>query len=223
MQARIHRSLAAGVLALLAITASAAPVDAASPGPPIHPEFGASVDIASRQMNPPRYPSEEARAGISGTTVLVVHVQATGVVSEVFVEKSSGNRNLDKAAIDAARTWRFNPGSELGKAVPGRVRVPVIFDMGASPLPDMSLPLPMWDETHPILTGAVECDTQLNRLLACANGKLAREAFEVLLRNADLLRRNLTTSTEQKQLLSQHCAADKDAHAARMIAMGCEP
>lgn len=223
MQTRIRRSLAAGIFALLAITARAAPVDAAAPGPPMHPEFGASVDIASRQLNPPRYPSEEARAGITGTTILVVHVQASGVVSEVFVEKSSGNGNLDKAAIDAARTWRFNPGSHLGKAVPGRVRVPVTFSMGASPLPDMSLPLPMWDETHPILTGAVECDAQLNRLLACSNSKLAREAFEALLRNADLLRRNLTNSTEQKRSLSQHCAANKDTYAARMIAMGCEP
>ncbi|HOK47141.1 MAG TPA: TonB family protein, partial [Bryobacteraceae bacterium] len=52
------------------------------------------VDPSSRAMNPPKYPPEEQRRGIQGTTVLVVSIDASGGVLDVEVEKSSGNRNL---------------------------------------------------------------------------------------------------------------------------------
>ena len=48
-------------------------------------------------------------------------------VLDVKVEKSSRNRNLDRAAMDAARKWRFNPGLRNGVKVGGDVRVPVNF------------------------------------------------------------------------------------------------
>ena len=47
---------------------------------------------------------------------------------DVKVEKSSRNRNLDRAAMDAARKWRFNPGLRNGVKVGGDVRVPVNFN-----------------------------------------------------------------------------------------------
>ena len=45
----------------------------------------------------------------------------------VAVEKSSRNRNLDRAAMDAARKWKFNPEMQNGVGVTSRVRVPVDF------------------------------------------------------------------------------------------------
>ena len=78
-------------------------------------------------MNPPNYPPEENRRGIGGTTVLIVSIDATGSVLEVSVEKSSGNRNLDREAVKAAKRWRFNPEVRDGKKVASRVRVPVDF------------------------------------------------------------------------------------------------
>ena len=91
------------------------------------PYIGSSVDPSSRAMNPPNYPPEERRRGIQGTTVLVVGIDAGGGVIDVSVEKSSGNRNLDREAVNAARRWHFNPEVKNGQKVAGRARVPVKF------------------------------------------------------------------------------------------------
>ena len=100
----------------------------APPAPPAPaPSIGASVDPSSRSMNPPKYPPAALRAGITGQVILVVDVDAQGNVTNVSVEKSSRNRDLDRAAIDAARRWRFNPEVRDGVPVAGRVRVPVDF------------------------------------------------------------------------------------------------
>ena len=102
----------------------------APPSPPAPVEsIGASVDISSKNMNPPKYPPAAARAGIQGTVVLVIDVDANGNVTNVSVEKSSRNRDLDRAAMDAARKWRFNAGQSGGQKTAGRVRVPVDFKM----------------------------------------------------------------------------------------------
>ncbi len=67
------------------------------------------------------------RRNISGTTVLIISIDATGGVLDVEVSKSSGNRNLDREAVKAARRWRFNPETRDGRKVASRVRVPVDF------------------------------------------------------------------------------------------------
>ncbi|KAF1703069.1 energy transducer TonB [Pseudoxanthomonas suwonensis] len=104
------------------------------PSPPAPPapvaDIAASVDISSKNMNPPRYPPAAARAGIEGEVILVIDVDANGNVTNVTVEKSSRNRDLDRAAIEAARKWRFNPATVGGQKSAGRVRVPVNFTLG---------------------------------------------------------------------------------------------
>ena len=54
--------------------------------------------------------------------------QVSGVL-DVEVERSSGNRNLDREAVKAARRWRFNPEVRDGKKIASRVRVPVEFKL----------------------------------------------------------------------------------------------
>lgn len=79
-------------------------------------------------MNPPKYPPTEARQGVGGTVVLIISIDGQGNVLDVSVEKSSRNRNLDRAATDAARSkWRFKPAMSGGRGVPSRVRVSVDF------------------------------------------------------------------------------------------------
>lgn len=90
----------------------------------------ASVDITSKNMNPPRYPPAAARAGIEGSVVLTIDVDGAGSVTNVAVEKSSRNRDLDRAAMDAARSWKFNPSIVDGRPTAGRISVPVDFSMG---------------------------------------------------------------------------------------------
>jgi protein TonB len=102
------------------------------PAPPtvaqaIPADVDAREDIPGRAMNPPKYPSQELRDGIGGSVMLLVTIDATGAVLNVTVKKSSRNRNLDRAAMDAARKWRFNPGRSGGQSVGGDVIVPVNF------------------------------------------------------------------------------------------------
>lgn len=56
-----------------------------------------------------RYPAREQRSGIGGVVRLRVEIAATGEVSNVTIATSSRNRNLDRAASDAAMRWRFRP------------------------------------------------------------------------------------------------------------------
>ncbi|UXW12682.1 energy transducer TonB [Xanthomonas oryzae] len=98
------------------------------PSPPAQPsDIGASVDISSKNMNPPKYPPAAFRAGIQGEVILIVDVDANGNVTNVSVEKSSRNRDLDRAAMDAARKWKFNASTVNGQKAAGRARVPVNF------------------------------------------------------------------------------------------------
>jgi protein TonB len=106
-------------------------VPAPPPAPPAPPapvaDIGASVDISSKTMNPPTYPPEERRRGVQGQVMLVITVDANGNPTDVQVEHSSGNRNLDREAVKAAKRWRFTPALRNGQKTGGRVRVPVDF------------------------------------------------------------------------------------------------
>jgi protein TonB len=61
--------------------------------------------------------------------MLKVLVGANGVPTEVTVEKSSGSRLLDQAAIEAVKTWVFNPGQKGGKPASGYALVPIDFNL----------------------------------------------------------------------------------------------
>jgi len=78
-------------------------------------------------LNPPKYPPAALRECVGGEVILIIDVDANGGVTNVSVEKSSRNRDLDRSAMDAARKWRFNPSVRNGAKAAGRVRVPVNF------------------------------------------------------------------------------------------------
>ena len=71
---------------------------------------------------PPEYPFEARRSKIIGSGVVVADVGfKTGIVTSVRMEKSTGSRILDRAALDAFRQWKFKPGTVR------RFRTPVKF------------------------------------------------------------------------------------------------
>jgi len=57
----------------------------------------------------PRYPHGARLRGVEGTTLLRVWVAPSGSVGTVEVERSAGDGDLDHAAADAVRDWRFEP------------------------------------------------------------------------------------------------------------------
>ena len=75
----------------------------------------------------PSYPATARRLGIEGTALLSVFVDAAGRVGEVVVKQSAGHPDLDRAAADAVRRWRFEPARRGAEAVAMWVELPVEF------------------------------------------------------------------------------------------------
>ena len=62
--------------------------------------------------------------------LLRVLVDVDGTPVSVTVESSSGNRNLDKAALQhVLKTWRFKPAMQDGQAVQAYGLVPIAFSL----------------------------------------------------------------------------------------------
>jgi protein TonB len=75
----------------------------------------------------PSYPHTARRLGIQGTTLLSVFVAADGRVADVVVKQSAGHPDLDQAAADAVRRWRFEPARRGSEVIAMWVLLPVEF------------------------------------------------------------------------------------------------
>jgi periplasmic protein TonB len=106
---------------------------AAAPSPPTAEQMAAIPIVPPRPVSAaagnrkPDYPAAAQRRQLEGRVVLRINVSASGIAEAVAVAASSGHPVLDQAALDAVRTWRFNPATRGGVAVPGIVDVPIQF------------------------------------------------------------------------------------------------
>jgi protein TonB len=75
----------------------------------------------------PAYPSSARRLGAQGTTLLNVLVADDGRVANVIITQSAGHPDLDQAAADAVRRWRFEPAKRGTENVAMWVQLPVEF------------------------------------------------------------------------------------------------
>jgi TonB family protein len=74
----------------------------------------------------PKYVDKARREKINGVVVLAMTVTAEGRVRDVKVIKSL-DTGLDKQAIAAVRTWRFEPATKDGKPVAVHLKTEVDF------------------------------------------------------------------------------------------------
>ena len=79
------------------------------------------------QMPPPRYPAAALRRGESGTVLVRVEVDTAGLPAGVALVQRSGSRDLDRAAMEAVREWRFQPAQRNGKAIAASLVIPIDF------------------------------------------------------------------------------------------------
>jgi periplasmic protein TonB len=75
----------------------------------------------------PTYPATARRARKEGTARLLVEVLADGRVGEIRIEASAGHQDLDRAATEAVRQWRFEPARRGVEPVASWVLLPVEF------------------------------------------------------------------------------------------------
>ena len=91
-----------------------------------------AAPVATSQPQPvstpsPTYPARALRNGEQGTVMVSAEISENGIPSAVEVARSSGSRQLDRAAVDAVRRWRFRPAMADGRPTTGRVQVPISF------------------------------------------------------------------------------------------------
>jgi periplasmic protein TonB len=75
----------------------------------------------------PRYPESARRQGAEGTTLLKIYVGDQGTVEDVLVARSAGHQDLDLAAMEAVKQWRFEPARQGQRPVAVWVMLPVRF------------------------------------------------------------------------------------------------
>ncbi|MFA4445196.1 energy transducer TonB, partial [Xanthomonas perforans] len=108
--------------------APGAPGPAGSAAPVNAPVAGGDRPVPIQgQMPPPRYPSAALRRGDAGDVVVRVDVDAAGNPGGVTLVQRSGSRDLDRAAMEAVRHWRFHPAQRNGQPVAGSMDIPFEF------------------------------------------------------------------------------------------------
>ena len=92
------------------------------------PLVQARSDIASLNNLRPVYPHAARLQGIEGRVLLLAHVLADGRCADVqHCNKPAVTPELDEAALNAVRRWRFIPAYRGQDAVDSRVIVPIRF------------------------------------------------------------------------------------------------
>lgn len=77
----------------------------------------------------PLYPNVSRRLGEQGTVLLRVFVTVAGEPAQIELKSSSGFPRLDRAALNAVRSWKFSPATRSDQAVDAWVLVPIRFSL----------------------------------------------------------------------------------------------
>jgi len=109
---------------LTAIFAAAAQTPSSSPAR-VGVHKGKAVAIYTPR---PAYPFDERGHRPTGRGIVVMEInRKTGWVTSARMEKSTGSKLLDNAALAAFRQWRFKPGTVR------RVRSPITYTVRGQP------------------------------------------------------------------------------------------
>ncbi|MEO7431422.1 MAG: energy transducer TonB [Dokdonella sp.] len=81
------------------------------------------------KLRPPRYPSSAAQRHAEGKAIVAVKVGADGVPTDLRIDVSSGDEELDGAALASVAEWRFNPRRCNGHPFVSMAKVPVDFSL----------------------------------------------------------------------------------------------
>ena len=91
---------------------------------------GGATSKATALFSPaPLYPAESRAAGEQGAVLLVAGVDASGRVTSVSVQKSSGFPRLDRAAQEAFRRYKLKPAMRNGQPIASTVEKSFRFNV----------------------------------------------------------------------------------------------
>lgn len=139
-----RRSVAAAALLALAAGCDRAPAPAADTlaAAPVVPD---SAPLLLNTELPVRYPGELFRQGVGGEVLLRLFIDSTGaaVPESTTVARSSGQPQLDSAALRGAAEMRFAPARRAGRSVAAALLVPVIFQRDTAATSAPAAPAPV--------------------------------------------------------------------------------
>lgn len=93
----------------------------------VREHLGTLAPVALPENQAPVYPETARRLKQEGTVIVLLDVSGWGEVTAVKLQRSSGFRTLDDAAVAAVRTWRFSPARDGEASVRTEVTLPVVF------------------------------------------------------------------------------------------------
>ncbi len=122
------------------VQATTEPTPAADPGPatpvadpaPAKDSGGKMFSAALADAGgcaKPDYPARAARNGETGTVALALLIGTDGRVSDSRVQRSSGSRELDRAAQQALSLCTFKPAMNNGAAEPGWGQIAYVWTL----------------------------------------------------------------------------------------------
>lgn len=79
----------------------------------------------------PPYPQQARAQRLEGVVLVLVSVDTEGRVTGVSLRAGSGHAILDRAALEAVRTWRFTPARQGDRVIPANVELPIRFQFSA--------------------------------------------------------------------------------------------
>ncbi len=103
-----------------------------APPTPRDAQANTSPEPVEGACPPPIFPKIAQLRGWSGTVYLWIDVSASGTVTDVRIDTSSGHKILDEAAMKAVRDWRFTPAVSAGVRTSVTVRKPIEFSLGGA-------------------------------------------------------------------------------------------
>lgn len=111
----------------LTLTALACTILVACAPAPDAPPAEPPTELMAVATPPPAYPEALACDDVGGQTVLAVKVGTDGRPSDVRVKQSSGQPQLDAAAVEGVKAWQFRAATRAGQPVASDLQVPVTF------------------------------------------------------------------------------------------------
>jgi protein TonB len=75
------------------------------------------------------YPSELRAAGVGGTAIIYIFIEASGEVGNVVINAGSGHPRLDEAALQIGHAMKFTPARNREAVVPVWVSLPITFQV----------------------------------------------------------------------------------------------
>lgn len=77
--------------------------------------------LACRTCSKPKYPESARRRKLEGKAEISVDVDSKGNVTKVRLARTSGHAELDKAAVEQARNWKFSAPNGAAQGVTAKV------------------------------------------------------------------------------------------------------